>query len=159
MKKIKMKKKGMALVLAISVVFILLFVGIILVLLAKRETGLTISLKNRKEAFSYAETGADRAYSTLRYFGVHSTDFGNPDDPNDKGYKIDFEEGWITKKGYHTTIKYLGIHRPASGYQVGPKFLGGGRFEGFYYHVQSEGFKDNTRRVIHLTIERIFPIE
>lgn len=151
-----MKKKGMALVLAISVVFILLFVGIILVLLAKRETGLTVSLKNRKEAFNYAETGANKAYATLRRFGVNSTDFGIP---GEEGYRIDFERGWFTREGYHTTIQYIGIHRPLPGYQVGPKFQTGGRFEGFYYHIQSEGFKGDTRRTVHLTIERIFPIE
>lgn len=145
-----MKKKGVALVLAICAVFVLLFVGIILVLLAKRETGLTVSLKHRQEAFNYAEAGLGKAYNTLYRFGIHSTTLNN--------YPIHFEKGWFTREGYDTTIQYL-RHRPLPGFQTGPRFMAGGRFEAFYYHVSSSGFKGNTRRTLHVTVERVFPIE
>ncbi|MEW6102393.1 MAG: pilus assembly PilX N-terminal domain-containing protein [bacterium] len=147
-----MKKKGVALVLAISIIFILLFVGIILVLLARRETGLTVSLKNRNEAFDYAEAGINQALYAFQAFGSHGA-FAEPD-----GYRIDFEKGWFTREGYHVIVTWIG-QRPPSGYQQGPQFLAHGSFQGFYYHVRAEGFKGNIRRVVHLTVERVYPVE
>lgn len=143
-------KKGVALLLAISAVFVLLFIGIILIILAKRETGLTLSLKQRHEAFSYAEAGIDRAYNAFYGFPQHSPDVSD--------YRIDFERGWFTREGYNMRVEYLRKGVPP-GYQRAPKHLAGANFDGFYYHIPSSGFKGNVRRTIHITLERIFPVE
>ncbi|MEW6680335.1 MAG: hypothetical protein AB1297_04850 [bacterium] len=145
-------KKGVALVLAISAIFILLFVGIILVLLARKETGLTIALENRKKAFAHADGGADAAYAFLSSIGRATPQL-------QKGsITISLERGFFTKEGYHTAIKYI-LKRPIPGYGQGPWYLGGGTFYAFNYHIASSGFRGNTKRTIHLTAERVFPIE
>jgi hypothetical protein len=136
------KKRGVALVLAISAVFILLFVGIILVILARRQIGLATSLKFRTEAFANAETGIEKSMSRFRTFRVHNNALVQP----------------INGNGYGVRIRWFDRH-PLPGYQVSPRHLGGSSFEGFYYHGTSTGTKRGAERTIHFTVERVYPRE
>jgi hypothetical protein len=137
------KKRGVALVLAISAVFILLFVGIILVILARRQIGLATSLKFRTEAFANAETGIEKAMTRFRIFRVHN---------NDALVQA------IDENRYKVGIRWFDRH-PLPGYQISPRHLGGSSFEGFYYHGTSTGTKQGAERTIHFTVERVYPRE
>ncbi|HAW50546.1 TPA: hypothetical protein DCX16_06330 [bacterium] len=146
-------KRGVALVVAISTIFILLLVGILLVLLARKEIWTTTALKKRKEAFAQSETGINRAIAFFENVGVMSpalidSDFSSEENPL-------FRE----KEGFNTNIKWSGVHRPIPGFQVGPRFQGGARFEAFYFYIESVGYQGKLKKKIYLTLERIFSIE
>ena len=136
------KKRGVALVLAIAAVFILLFVGIILVILARRQLSLTTSLKFRTEAFTNAETGIEKAMARFRMFRVHNEALVQA----------------IDEKKNKVGVKWFDRH-PIPGYQISPRHLGGSSFEGFYYHGTSTGTKGGAERTIHFTVERVYPRE
>ncbi|MDI6751550.1 MAG: hypothetical protein QME07_01650 [bacterium] len=138
------KKRGVALVLAISAVFILLFVGIILVILARKQLHLTTSLKFRTEAFANAETGIEKIIARLMRYRLHNEGaFSQP----------------ISKKNeYRVSIKRIDM-RPEPGFQNSPSHLSGSSWAGFYYHGTSTGTKGNAERIIHFTVMRVYPWE
>ncbi|MFH0775263.1 MAG: pilus assembly PilX N-terminal domain-containing protein [bacterium] len=136
------KKRGVALVLAIAAVFILLFVGIILVVLARRQLQLATSLKFRTEAFANAETGIEKVMARFRTYRVHNEALVQA----------------IDEKGCKVGVRWFDRH-PLPGYQISPKHLAGSSFEGFYYHGTSTGTKGGAERKIHFTVVRVYPRE
>jgi hypothetical protein len=141
---INRKKRGVALVLAISAVFILLFVGIILVILARRQLHLATSLKFRTEAFANAETGIEKIMTRFMTYRTH----------NEKNLSQQ-----ISKSGeYAVNIRRIDMH-PEPGYQISPRHLSGSLWAAFYYHGTSTGTKGNSERIIHVTAMRIYPWE
>jgi hypothetical protein len=148
------RRRGAAIMLAISAIFILLFVGLILVFLAKRQVFLTSALKQRKEAFSKAEKGIAEMMYVFKYGkrrhdvmrapggGVLTTSRGDPI----------FHR--IRDDDYETTVWWTRYVYPKPGYQVGPK--GVESFAGFYYHGTSTGRSKDTERIIHFTVERVY---
>ncbi|MEK9149317.1 MAG: hypothetical protein AAB267_04645 [Candidatus Desantisbacteria bacterium] len=138
------KKKGVALVLAISAVFILLFVGVILVILARKQLHLATALKFRTEAFANAETGIEKIMARLMTYRLHNEEV--------------FSQPIIRGNEYRVSIRKIDV-RPEPGYQISPGHLAGSSWAGFYYHGTSTGTKGNGERTIHFTVMRVYPWE